>query len=643
MHKINWHSIRRVITLTKSLLFIRRAGYFHMLLKETKRRLYSDETHFGLRRDLTQRFEPPEANMVLTVRPLGDGDISILLDVHASDIAGRELYVHMQRLNFLKADVPTCYVAVTSDNSPCYMQWLIGPSENEKIQTHFNGGFPLLAPDEALLEYAFTPNANRGQRIMPCAMAQIAEKAQAFGTRWVITFVDQQNIPALKGSKRAGFVPYLMRKDTWRLFHRRSTFKQLPPGTPYHSILNNQQKKNLEETHPRSAPLIAHREALPCSFKDTVNMKVPFLDLKVQYEFIQDEIRLVMQQVLDSTAFAGGPFVAQLEKEFASFCECHYAIGVSSGTAALWLSLLGLGIGHGDEVITVPNTFIATAEAISFCGAKPVFVDIDEHTYNMNPALLETAITPRTKAVIPVHLFGQMADMDPIMEIAKAHRLFVIEDASQAHGAEYKGRLAGSIGDAGCFSFYPGKNLGAYGEAGAVVTNNADLIAKVRMLRDHGQSEKYHHAIIGWNARMDGLQGAALSVKLKYLPNWNEMRRTNATIYTDLLADVNGINLPKEGNYTKHVYHIYAIRAPNRNALISNLGEKGIHCGVHYPIPIHLQQAYAFMGAGKGTFPVTEQSAEELVSLPMYPELTREQIERVVTGIKCFVTSKASV
>jgi len=362
-------------------------------------------------------------------------------------------------------------------------------------------------------------------------------------------------------------------------------------------------------------------------------MKVPFLDLKVQYESIRDEIAIALQEVLDNTAFAGGPFVEKFEKEFASFCQCEFAIGVSSGTTALWLTLLGLGIGAGDEVITIPNTFIATTEAISFSGAKPAFVDIDEQTYNINPELLEGAITPRTKAIIPVHLYGQTADMDHIMEIARAHGLFVIEDACQAHGAEYKGRRAGSIGDAGCFSFYPGKNLGAYGEAGAVVTNNAELAEKIRMFRDHGQAKKYYHSIIGWNARMDGFQGAVLSVKLKHLPAWNQARRKNAQLYNDFLADVDDVIAPAEADYARHVYHIYAIRTQNRDALIRALTEKEIHCVIHYPIPIHLQDAYKFLGYKKGSFPVAEKCAEELVSLPMFPKMRREHIEAVIKEI----------
>jgi len=363
-------------------------------------------------------------------------------------------------------------------------------------------------------------------------------------------------------------------------------------------------------------------------------MKVPYLDLKAQYESIRGEVGDAIQQVLDRTAFAGGPFVAQFEKEFASFCGCSHAVGVGSGTEALWLSLLGLGIGPGDEVITVPNTFIATAEAISFCGARPIFVDVGEATWTMDPQRLEAAITPRTKAVIPVHLFGQTADMDPILEIARARGLSVIEDACQAHGAEYKGKPAGSMGDAGCFSFYPGKNLGAYGEAGAVVTSNEGLDRKIRMLRDHGQAKKYYHSLIGWNARMDGIQGAVLSVKLKHLPAWNEGRRRNAAIYDELLKGVKGVTTPKQAGYSKHVYHIYAIRVADRDRLIASLAEKDIQCGIHYPIPVHLLDAYKSLNLGTGSFPVAEKSAAEFVSLPMFPELSGEQIEWVVGEIR---------
>jgi len=371
-------------------------------------------------------------------------------------------------------------------------------------------------------------------------------------------------------------------------------------------------------------------------------MKVPFLDLKAQYESIRPEIADAIQQVLDRTAFAGGPFVAQFEKEFASFCGTQFAAGVGSGTDALWVALLGLGIGPGDEVITVPDTFIATAEAISWCGAKPVFVDVEPVTYNMDPAKLEAAITKKTKAVIPVHLFGQMADMDPILAIARKHKLFVIEDASQAHGAEYNGKVAGSMGDVGCFSFYPGKNLGGYGEAGAVVTNNPELDKIVRMLRDHGQDKKYYHGRIGWNARMDGIQGAILSVKLKHLPAWTEGRRRNAALYGELLKGVMGVTTPTEAGYGKHVYHIYAIRVKERDALIAALTAIDIHCGIHYPVPLHLQEAYKSLGYRKGVFPVAEKASLEFVSLPMFAELTGEQISRVATELKAIVPAPVS-
>jgi len=366
-------------------------------------------------------------------------------------------------------------------------------------------------------------------------------------------------------------------------------------------------------------------------------MKVPFLDLKVQYESIKEEIAAAIQEVLDATAFAGGPFVERFEAEFAQFCQTEQAIGVSSGTSALWLALRALGIGPGDEVITTPNTFIATAEAISFCGATPVFADIGELSYNLNPALVESAITPRTKAVIPVHLFGQMADMDAIMEIARRHNLYVIEDACQAHGAEYKGRRAGSMGDLGCFSFYPGKNLGAYGEAGGVVTNRKDLADKIRMIRDHGQAKKYYHEVVGWNARMDGIQAAVLSAKLKHIEKWTEMRRQNAMLYNDLLKDVEDVIIPTEMAGARHVYHLYVLRMAERESLIDYLKEREIHCGIHYPVPLHLQQAYRFLGYNIGDFPVAEKSSAEFVSLPMYPELSREQIEFVASEIKQFI------
>ncbi len=365
-------------------------------------------------------------------------------------------------------------------------------------------------------------------------------------------------------------------------------------------------------------------------------MKVPFLDLKAQYQSIREEIADGLQKVLEDTAFAGGPYVAEFEKAFAPYCASQYAVGVGNGTDALWVALIGLGVGPGDEVITAANTFIATAEAISFCGAKPVFVDVQPQTFNMDPAAFEAAITPRTKAVIPVHLYGQTADMEPILAIARKHNLWVIEDASQAHGAEYQGKPAGSLGQAGCFSFYPGKNLGAYGEAGGVVTNDTALVEKMRMFRDHGQRQKYYHGMVGWNARMDGFQGAVLSVKLKYLPAWTEARRAHARRYNELLANVPGVTTPTEMPWAKHVYHIYAILVDNRDALMKALADEGVATGIHYPIPLHLQEAYQDLGYQAGAFPVAEALAARQVSLPMYAELTDAQIEHVAAVIKAF-------
>jgi len=363
-------------------------------------------------------------------------------------------------------------------------------------------------------------------------------------------------------------------------------------------------------------------------------MHVPFLDLKAQYETIRDEVAPAVGQVMAGAAYAGGPYVEKFEREFAAFTDTKHAVGVSSGTSALWLALLGLGIGPGDEVVTVPNTFMATAEAISFAGARPVFVDVDEATHTMSPEALEAAITPRTAAVIPVHLYGQTAEMGRIAEIARAHNLLVVEDAAQAHGAGYRGRPAGSLGHAGCFSFYPGKNLGAYGEAGAVVTDDGELAERVRMLRDHGQARKYHHRLIGWNARMDGIQGAVLSVKLRHLPAWNEARRAIARRYAELLEGTEGLGLPVEAAGCRHVYHVYAARVRDRDNVIERLKQRDIHCGIHYPVPVHLQEAYAYLGLGRGSFPVAERAAAEELSLPMYAELTEEQVRHVARELR---------
>jgi len=369
--------------------------------------------------------------------------------------------------------------------------------------------------------------------------------------------------------------------------------------------------------------------------------KVPFLDLKAHHAPLRAEFDQAIGEVIDSGAFAGGPFVAQFENEFAAFCGSRHAIGVGNGTDALWLALLACGIGPGDEVITVPNTFMATAEAITYSGASPVFVDVDQRTYTMDPALLEKARTPRTKAVIPVHLFGQVADMDPILSFGRKHGLFVIEDAAQAHGAEYKGRKAGSLGDAGCFSFYPGKNLGAFGEAGAVVTNDDKLQEKIRILRDHGQVRKYYHSMVGWNCRMDAIQAAVLRIKLRHLEQANHRRRVHASQYDRLFQGLEEVKSPFEAAYGRHVYHIYPIRVRERNEIMRLLQEKGIGCGIHYPVPIHLQEAYRGLGYGRGAFPVSEQTCAEFISLPMFPELTQTQVKLVVDSVGESLTAGA--
>lgn len=366
-------------------------------------------------------------------------------------------------------------------------------------------------------------------------------------------------------------------------------------------------------------------------------MQVPFVSLRIEDESLQREIQDGIQQVIRSNAFAGGSFVAAFESDFAAFCEAEFASGVGSGTDALWLALAALGVGPGDEVITVPNTFIATVEAISMCGARPVFVDIEPRTHTMDPARIEEAITARTKAIIPVHLYGQPADMDPILEIAKRRGLFVVEDACQAHGATYKGRKAGGLGDAGCFSFYPTKNLGAFGEAGAVVTRNRTVKERIDSLREHGQIARYQHKYIGWNARMDGIQAAVLKAKLKRLPQENAMRRASAALYAEFLAGVPGVEPAFEASYASHVYHLYVIRAKKgRAGLMQHLNAKGVGCLIHYPTPIHLQPAYAFLGLREGSFPCAEESANEILSLPMFPGLAEAGIAQVAQAIRSF-------
>jgi dTDP-4-amino-4,6-dideoxygalactose transaminase len=322
---------------------------------------------------------------------------------------------------------------------------------------------------------------------------------------------------------------------------------------------------------------------------------IPFVDLKAQYQSIKPEIDAAVIGVLESTQFVLGSAVASFEKAFAPYCQAEHAMGVSNGTSALHLALLAAGVGRGDEVITTPFTFIASVSAIDYTGARPVFVDIDPDSFTIDPAKIEAAITPRTKAILPVHLYGRTADMDPILEIARRHNLVVIEDAAQAHGAEYKGRRAGSMGDLGCFSFYPGKNLGAYGEGGAVTTNNPEYARKVRILRDWGAERRYHHDLKGFNYRLEGVQGAVLGVKMKYIEGWTESRRTHAARYNELLDD-SAYDLPLTPGHLRHVYHVYAIRHPQRDALQAFLTERGVGTNIHYPIPVHLQRCFAELG-----------------------------------------------
>jgi dTDP-4-amino-4,6-dideoxygalactose transaminase len=360
---------------------------------------------------------------------------------------------------------------------------------------------------------------------------------------------------------------------------------------------------------------------------------IPFVDLKAQYASIKDEVNLAIQGILDSCQFTLGSEVVAFENEFAKYSGSRYGMGVNTGTSALHLSLLAADIGPGDEVITVPFTFVASVAAIYYTGATPVFVDIDPATYTMDPKAVEAAITPRTRAIIPVHLYGQMADMDPIMAIAKKHGLVVVEDACQAHGAEYKGKRAGSIGDMGCFSFYPGKNLGAYGEGGMVVTANDEYARKIRMLRDWGAEKKYQHVLKGYNYRLEGIQGAVLRVKLKYLEGWTEARRVAAGHYDRLLAN-SGVPTPFAHAHNRHVYHIYAIRTAHRQAWQDALNAQGIQNGIHYPIPVHLLPAYADLGYRAGQFPHSEKAAAEELSLPMFPELTEQQCETVANAVR---------
>ena len=363
------------------------------------------------------------------------------------------------------------------------------------------------------------------------------------------------------------------------------------------------------------------------------NIRVPYLDLKAQYQSIKPEIDAAITRVLESCQFVLGSEVAGFEQDFAAYCGSSECIALNSGTSALHLALLAAGVGPGDEVITVPFTFVASVAAVLYAGARPVLVDIDPRSFTMNPAAIEAAITPHTKAILPVHLYGQSADMDPIMEIARRHGLVVIEDAAQAHGAKYKGRPVGSIGDIACFSFYPGKNLGAYGEGGAVTTSHPKYAKTVRMLRDWGQDRKYHHLLRGYNYRMEGFQGAILRVKLRHLERWTEARRGLVKLYNQHLAD-SGAELPSEMPWGRHVYHVYTLRSDDRDGLQAALQADGIQTGIHYPVPAHLQPAYADLGYGRGDFPNAETAAQQVLSLPLYPELSPQAVAEVAGAVK---------
>jgi dTDP-4-amino-4,6-dideoxygalactose transaminase len=364
-------------------------------------------------------------------------------------------------------------------------------------------------------------------------------------------------------------------------------------------------------------------------------VKVRFVDLQAQYRTIKNEVDAAMAEVVERTDFILGEEVKRFEEEFARYCEAEHAVGVDNGTAALELAFRALGIGPGDEVLVPANTFIATAAAVSFTGATPVFVDADSITYNVDVGRLHRHLTPRTRAVAPVHLYGQPADMDPIMEFAREHGLLVVEDACQAHGARYKGRRVGSIGHAAAFSFYPGKNLGAYGDGGAVVTNDERVAERVRVLRNCGQAEKYQHVAPAWNHRLDTLQAAVLRTKLPYLDQWNAQRRRWAALYDDLLA-VEGVTTPVSASYAEPVHHLYVIAVEDRHGLQAHLAANGVATGIHYPVPIHLQPVYADLGYRRGDFPVAERLAGHILSLPMFAELTEDQVRGVAALVRDF-------
>lgn len=364
-------------------------------------------------------------------------------------------------------------------------------------------------------------------------------------------------------------------------------------------------------------------------------MNIPLVDLKAQYHTIQNEVAAAIQQVIENSSFILGEQAQIFETNFAEYMKVKHAVGVANGTDALMLAMKALGIQAGDEIIAPSHTFIASLEPVIHLGATPVLVDIDPTTYNIDPSAIEAAITPRTKAIIAVHLYGQPADMTAIKSIADKHGLLLIEDAAQAHGAEYKNQRVGSWGDVTAFSFYPGKNLGAYGDAGAVITNDDKIAERLRVLRDHGSRVKYEHLEVGFNSRLDGIQAAVLNVKLKYIEEWTEKRRQHAAYYNAALASVHGVETPKEEPQVRHVYHLYVIRvASDRQQMFDYLKKRGIGVGIHYPTPIHLQPALAAYGYKRGDLPCTEAVASSIISLPLYPELSTAQMDRVATAVK---------
>lgn len=360
---------------------------------------------------------------------------------------------------------------------------------------------------------------------------------------------------------------------------------------------------------------------------------IPFVDLGPQHRALRDELLAAAARVIDGCQFVLGAEVAGFEAEFSAFCGAPHAVGVNSGTSALHLALLAAGVGAGDEVITAPLTFTATAAAIRYTGARPVFADVDPRRYTLDPAAAAAAITPRTRAIVAVHLYGQPADMDPLLALARRHRLLLVEDACQAHGAEYRGRRVGSLADVAAFSFYPAKNLGACGEGGALVTGDEALARKARMLRDWGQEQRYHHVLLGYNYRMDGIQGAFLRVKLRHLPAWIEARRARAALYRELLAGA-AVTLPAEFAGSRHVYHLFAALHPRRDELQQRLASRGIGTGLHYPVPLHLQPCFADLGHRPGEFPTAERIAVEELSLPMYAELGEPQVRAVAAALE---------